>query len=260
MQPDLLVLPHQRPLPPAVPQPGQLVGVVGPDAAGLPEPARDGVEVAAVGAEIDGGPVGRPVVLGGQEGGQRGQPPVEVPVIPVLGGARDRLAELLAGVVLDRQHAVDVAAEIQRPDHVVRRPDQVVPAQRLEPLVFLAGHPGGLIQVGEPGPVELADDPGAAELLLVGVDHVAAGQPEDAEGRVALAHLHEVADDPAQEAVQRVVAGQVADVSSVHRKLPSPVPRRRITPRHAFAPHRERRAKHAAYNALSMRQRRPALA
>src|SRR5690242_13661292 len=30
-------------------------------------------------------------------------------------------------------------------------------------------------------------------------------------------HLHEVADDPAQEAVQRVVAGQVADVSSVHR-------------------------------------------
>src|SRR3989440_586122 len=97
-------------------------------------------------------------------------PKRKVPVVAVLGGARDRLAELLAGVVLDRQHAVDVTAETQRPDHVVRRSDQVVPAQRLEPLVLLAGHPCGLIQVGEPGPVELADDPGAAELLLVGVD------------------------------------------------------------------------------------------
>ena len=56
----------------------------------------------------------------------------------MLGGARDGVAELLAGVVLDGQHAVDVAVEPERADHVVRRPDQVVPAQCLQPLVLLA--------------------------------------------------------------------------------------------------------------------------
>ena len=121
MQPDLLVLPHPGLVPPAVAQPGQLVGVVRPDAVGLLEPARDRVEVPAVGVEIDAGPVGRAVVLGGEIISQRLQSPVQMRVVPVLGGARDRVAEFLAGVVLHGQHAVDVAAEIQRADHVVRR-------------------------------------------------------------------------------------------------------------------------------------------
>src|SRR5712691_353905 len=194
-------------------------------AVGVPQPARDRVEVPAVGVEIDLGPVGRPVVLRGQEIGQRLQPPVKMRVVPVLGGARDRVAEFLARVVFNGQHAVDVAAETQRADHVVRRPDQVVPAERLEPLVLLTCHPGRLVPVRpESRPVKLADDLGAAELLLIGVDLVAAGQPEGTIRRLRLAHPHEIADDPAEEAVQRVITRDVTDISPVHRK-PFPGPR-----------------------------------
>ena len=176
VQPDLLVLPHPRAVPPAVAQPGQLAGVVRSDPVRLREPARDRVEVPAVGIEIDVGPVGRPVVLGGEVISQCLQPPVQVRVVPVLRRTRDGMAEFLAGVILDGQDAVDVPAEPQRPDHVMRRSDEVIAAQRLEPFVLLAGHPGCLVQVrAEPGTVELADDPDVARLLLVRVDHVAAG-------------------------------------------------------------------------------------
>ena len=76
VQPDLLVLPHLRPVPPAVAQTRELLDVARPDAAGIAKPANDRVEVPAVGIEIDRRPVGRPVVLGGEEVGQRLQPPV----------------------------------------------------------------------------------------------------------------------------------------------------------------------------------------
>src|SRR5499425_218402 len=49
VQPDLPVLPHLRPLPPAVAQPGELVDVPPPDAVGFPVPADDFVEVPAFG-------------------------------------------------------------------------------------------------------------------------------------------------------------------------------------------------------------------
>ena len=67
VQPDLLVLPHLRPVPPAVPQPGQLTDIIRPDPAGLPQPVRDRVEVPAVGTEIDVVPAGCPVVLRGED-------------------------------------------------------------------------------------------------------------------------------------------------------------------------------------------------
>ena len=87
VQPDLLVLPHLRPVPPAVAQRGEFVDVALPDAVGLPEPARDRVEVSAVGVEVDADPVGRPVVLGGEEVGERLQPPEQVARRP---GGRSR--------------------------------------------------------------------------------------------------------------------------------------------------------------------------
>ena len=99
---------------------GELIEVALPDAAGFPEPVRDGAEIAAVRIEIDQGPVGRPVVLGGQEVGERLQPPEQVRVVPVAGRARDRVNSFLAGIIFDSEHAVDVAAEAQRADHVVR--------------------------------------------------------------------------------------------------------------------------------------------
>src|SRR6266496_3783951 len=90
-------------------------------------------------------------------------------------GACDRVAEFLARIVFDSQHAVDVAAETQRANHMVRRPDQVVSAQRHEPFVLLARHPACLVWVrSESRAVELTDDLGAAELLLVCVNLVAA--------------------------------------------------------------------------------------
>ena len=239
MQPDLLVLPHLRPLPPAVAQPAELVHVPLPDPVGLRQPADDRVEVAAVGVEIDGRPVGRPVVLGGEEVRQRRQPPVQVRVVVVMHGARDRMAELLAGVVLDGQHAVDVAADAQRADHVVRRADELVAAQRLQRLVLPACHPDRPVAVpAESLAVELADDLGAAGLLLVPVDLVAAAQPEGAERGPRFAHPHAIADDLAQEAVERVVTREVSDVFSLHRAtFPLPVPeRRRTTGRRAPPP------------------------
>src|SRR5262249_4354859 len=180
----------------------------------------DRVEVPAVGLEVDARPVGRPVVLRGQEVRQRLQPPVEVRLVVTLRRARDRVAELLAGVVLDRQHAVDVPVQAQRADHVVGRSDQVVPAQRPEALVLLACHQGRLVQVSEPRAVELADDLGAAGLFLVRVDLVAAGQPKDAERRLLLAYPQAITDDPTEEAMERVVARHVSDVFPLHRSLP----------------------------------------
>src|SRR6266545_7730945 len=211
VQPDLAVLPHARSVPPEVPQPRKLVDIPLPDAVGIRELTEEPVEVPAVGIEIDGGAVRSRVVLGGQEIGQRLQPPVEMSVVPVPCRPRDRVAELLTGVVFEGEHAVDVATEPQRADHVVRRPDQLVPAQRLEPLVLLTCP-------SESGAVELADDLGAAGLLLVPVDLVAAGQPEGTVGRLRLAHPNAVADDPGEEVVQRVVTRDVADIFSVHRE------------------------------------------
>ncbi len=130
VQPDLLVLPHLRPVPPAVAQPGELVDVPLSDAVGFLERTDDRVEVPAVGIKIYACPVGGADVLRGKEICERLQPPVEVGVVPVLRRAGDRVAEFLAGIVFDRQHSVDVAAETKRADHVVRRTDQVVSAQR----------------------------------------------------------------------------------------------------------------------------------
>src|SRR5215831_16465219 len=48
VQPDLPVLPHLRPLPPAVAQPVEFVDVPLPDAVALPKPAHDPVEVSAL--------------------------------------------------------------------------------------------------------------------------------------------------------------------------------------------------------------------
>src|SRR6516225_7979021 len=120
-----------------------------------------------------------------------------------------------------RQYSVDVAVHSQRANYVVRRPDQVVPAQRHEPLVLLACHRRRFVQIcPEPRAVELAYDLGAGELLFVGVDLVAAGQPEDAERGPPFAHPHAVADDLAQVAVERVVTREVSDVFSVHGRPP----------------------------------------
>ena len=102
------------------------------------------------------------------------------------------------------------------------RPDQVVPAQRPEALVLLACHPGCLVQIREPRAVELADDLGSAELFLVRVDLVAAGQPEDAERRLRFAYPQAIMDDRAEEAMERVLARHVPDVFPLHRSLPSP--------------------------------------
>ncbi len=122
-----------------------IVGVTLPDAAGIRQRANDRVEVPAVGIEIHRRPVGRPDVLGGEEVRQRLEPPVEVRVVPVMRRPRDRVAEFLAGIVFDREHSVDIAAESKRADHVVRRSDQVVAAQRLEAVVLLARHPARLV-------------------------------------------------------------------------------------------------------------------
>ena len=152
-------------------------------------------------------------------------------VVPVPGRARDRVTEFLAGIVFNGKHAVDVAAEAQRADHVVRRSDQVILAQCLEPLVLLARLPGCLVPVRrESRSVELADDLDAAGLLLVRVDHVAAGQPEGAERRPRLAHLHEIADDLAEKVVQRIITRDVTDISSRSSEgLPFPLARLRAS-------------------------------
>src|SRR6266571_5305182 len=231
VQPDLLVPPHLRPVPPAVAQRRELVDVPLYDPAGSLEPADDRVEVPAVGIEIDARTVRRPDVLRGEEECERFQPPIEVSIVPVVSRARDRVAKFLAAIVFYSQHPIDVAAQTQRANHVMRRPDQVVSAQRLEPFVLLACHPGCLVPVrSESRPVELADDLRGAELLLVRVDLVAAGQPEDAKRWLWLAHPQAIANDPAEEVVQRVMTGDVSDILSVHREpFLAPAPRQRAS-------------------------------
>jgi hypothetical protein len=158
-----------------------------PDAAHPFQPTNDRVEIAAVGIEIDPRTIRRPVVQRGQEVGERGQPPVQVRIVMVVGRTRDRVAELLPGIVLDRQHTVDLATDPQRTDHMMWRPDQVVAAERLKPPVLPPCHPACLVPVGaEPRAVELADHLGAAGPLLVAVDHVAARVPEHAKRRPRL--------------------------------------------------------------------------
>src|SRR4029453_7701519 len=106
---------------------------------------------------------------------------------------------------------------------------KVVSAQRLEPLVLLTRHPGRLVPVpAELRAIEFADDLGPAELLLVGVDLVAAGQPKDAERRLPLAHPHAIADDPGEEVVKRILTRDISDIVSVHQE-PSPAPAPRAT-------------------------------
>src|SRR5215469_14937204 len=211
------VLTHLRPVPPTVAQLGKLAAVPLPDAVGLPKPADERVEVPALGIEVHSCPVGRPVVLGGEKVRQRLQPPVKVRVVPALRRAPDRMAELLTGIVFDGQYPVDVAGQSQRADHVVRRPDQVVPAQRFEPFVLLACHPGSLVQIrAEPCAVELADDLGAAELFLVPVDLVAPRQPEYPECQLPFAYFQAITHDLAEEAVERVLTRDVSDILPVH--------------------------------------------
>src|SRR5215211_4656907 len=109
---------------------------------------------------------------------------------------------------------------------MMRRPNKVVSAQRLEPLVLLTRHPGRLVPVpAELRAIEFADDLGPAELLLVGVDLVAAGQPEDAEGRLSLVNPHAIANDPGEEVVKRVMTRDISDIASVHQEpFPAPTP------------------------------------
>src|ERR1019366_164613 len=98
---------------------------------------------------------------------------------------------------------------------------QVVLAQHLKAVIFLACHPGCLVQVpSEPGAIELADDLGAAELLLVCVDLVAPAQPEHAERQPWFAHLQAIAHDLAEEAVERVLTRDVSHIFPVHRAFP----------------------------------------
>jgi hypothetical protein len=94
VQPHLPVLPHPWALPPHSAQPGELVDVPHPDAPALPQHPQQVMEVRAVGGEVDGCSVRRPVVLGGEVVGQCPQAPVEVPVVTGQGPV-DRLAELL---------------------------------------------------------------------------------------------------------------------------------------------------------------------
>jgi hypothetical protein len=60
--------------------------------------------------------------------------------------------------------------------------------------------------------VELADDPGMAVLLLVGVDLVAAAQPERAKRRCRPVNTELIAGDAGEKAMQSVVTTDVADV------------------------------------------------
>jgi hypothetical protein len=100
----------------------------------------------------------------------------------------------------------------------VRRADQVVAAQRLEPLVLMTRHRGWLVAMWpESRPIELANDLGAAGLLLVGVDLVTAGKPEGAEGRSRFTDSERVPDDHAEKVVQWVLTRDVTDICSIHR-------------------------------------------
>lgn len=60
--------------------------------------------------------------------------------------------------------------------------------------------------------IELADHPGRAVLLLVGINLVAAAQAEGAKGRRRLPHAELIADYAAKKSVQSVVTSDVADV------------------------------------------------
>jgi hypothetical protein len=64
-------------------------------------------------------------MLRSEEIGEGPQPPIQVRVVSMLGGSRDRVAEFLARVVFDGQYAVDVTVEAQRADRVVRGADQM---------------------------------------------------------------------------------------------------------------------------------------
>jgi hypothetical protein len=121
---------------------------------------------------------------------------------------------------------------------VVRRPDQVESAQRLEPFVLLTGHPLCLVPVTpESAAVELADDLGAAAFLLVRVYLVAARQAKDAERRPWLVHAEAIADDSADEVVERITARDVPDIPSIHWK-PLLAPATATTPSNNLAPAR----------------------
>jgi hypothetical protein len=60
--------------------------------------------------------------------------------------------------------------------------------------------------------VELADDPNMAVLLLVGVDLVAAAQPERAKRRCRPVNTELIASDASEKAMQSVVTTDVADI------------------------------------------------
>ena len=108
----------------------------------------------------------RPAPAGARTGGRRHR-------LQIAG--TDRLAELLALVVLHEQHAVDVAVHGQGPDDVVRRASETVAAEPLQRLVLTARHPGRPVAVPpEPRSEELADDPRRRGAALVAVDLVRA--------------------------------------------------------------------------------------
>jgi hypothetical protein len=96
---------------------------------------------------------------------------------------------------------------------VVRGADQVVAAQPLQALILPVGHCGGAVAVpAESRAVELADDPDVAVLLLVGVDLVAATQPERAKGWCRPVDAELIAGDAGEKAMQSVITTDVADV------------------------------------------------
>src|ERR1700682_2501548 len=165
--PPLPVLPHRGPVSPQVLQPQQLVGVPCPDALPALQPGDELLEIAAVGVEVERSAVGGPIMLRGKEIAQSLEPPEEMGVVALMNGPRDRLTELLAGVELQRQNAVDVRIDGQWTDHVVRGANQVVAAQPLQALILPVGHCGGAVAVpAESRAVELADDPDVGVFVL----------------------------------------------------------------------------------------------
>jgi hypothetical protein len=83
----------------------------------------------------------------------------------------------------------------------------------LKTVVLAVGDLGGAVSVPtESGSVELADDPGVAVLLLVGINLVASTQAEGTEGQIGSLRAELISGDPGEKAVQSVVAVDVADV------------------------------------------------
>src|SRR5258705_4825943 len=86
-------------------------------------------------------------------------------------------------------------------------------AQLLQASVLPMSRRGCAVTVQtKPRAVELADPPGRAVLLFIGIALVAAAQAEGAKRRCRLPHAELIVDYAAEKSVQSVVTGDVADV------------------------------------------------